>query len=113
MRISPEEPCEEFKRITVDEKPALVVWQTGTADALRGVDPDDFRATLEKGVAALHENGADVIFVNMQYSPRTESMIAAGVYAENMRWVALQQDVPLFDRFAIMKHWSELGTFDL
>ena len=40
-------------------------------------------------------------------------MIALGTYAENMRWVALQQEVPLFDRFSIMKLWSDLGTFDL
>jgi hypothetical protein len=30
-----------------------------------------------------------------------------------MRWVALQQEVPLFDRFSIMKLWADLGTFDL
>ena len=30
-----------------------------------------------------------------------------------MRWVALQQEVPLFDRFSIMKFWSDEGTFDL
>ena len=30
-----------------------------------------------------------------------------------MRWVALQQEVPLFDRFSIMRLWGDLGTFDL
>jgi hypothetical protein len=40
-------------------------------------------------------------------------MISITAYADNMRWVALQHDVPLFDRLALMKHWSELGTFDL
>ena len=44
---------------------------------------------------------------------RTESMIALGTYAEDMRWVALQHEVPLFDRLNIMKLWSGLGTFDL
>jgi hypothetical protein len=29
-----------------------------------------------------------------------------------MRWVALQQEIPLFDRFAVMKIWADLGTFD-
>ena len=57
--------------------------------------------------------GSDIILMNMQYSPRTESMIAIQAYADNMRLVAQQREVPLFDRFAIMKHWSELGTFDL
>ncbi len=104
---------QEFERILQEEKPALVIWQAGTADAMKGVDAEDFRATLEAGVETLHEGGADAVFVNMQYSPRTESMIADDVYGDNMRWVALHQQVPLFDRFAIMKQWSELGVFDL
>jgi hypothetical protein len=94
-------------------RPALIIWQTGTVDAIKGVDPEEFRATLDQGVEMLHTDGVDVVFMNMQYSPRTDSMISINAYAENMRWVALQHDVPLFDRFALMKHWTELGTFDL
>jgi hypothetical protein len=29
-----------------------------------------------------------------------------------MRWVAVQHEMPLFDRFAIMKLWADFGTFD-
>lgn len=100
-------------KIVLDGRPNLVIWQTGTVDAMRSVDPDEFRSTLEAGVVALQAAGVDVILVNMQYSPRTELMISVGPYAEAMRWVAQQHDVPLFDRLAIMKHWSEAGTFDL
>jgi hypothetical protein len=49
----------------------------------------------------------------MQYSPRTESTIGISAYAGNMVVVAHEYDVPLFDRLAIMKLWSELGTFNL
>jgi hypothetical protein len=94
-------------------KPALLVWQTGTVDAMLGIDPDQFSQALDKGVKMARTAGADVILINAQYSPRTESMIALGTYVEDMRWVALQQEVPLFDRFSIMKLWGELGTFDL
>lgn len=94
-------------------KPALVVWQTGTVDAMQAIDPDQFSQALDKGIHIARSAGADVVFINPQYSPRTESMIALGTYAENMRWVALQQEVPLFDRFSIMKVWADLGTFDL
>jgi len=94
-------------------KPALVVWQTGTVDAMQAVDPDQFSAALARGINIARSAGADVVLVNAQYSPRTESMIALGTYAENMRWVALQQEVPLFDRFSIMKLWADMGTFDL
>jgi hypothetical protein len=94
-------------------KPALVVWQTGTVDAMQAIDPDQFSQALGRGINTARSAGADVVFINPQYSPRTESMIALGTYAEDMRWVALQQEVPVFDRFSIMKLWADLGTFDL
>jgi hypothetical protein len=51
--------------------------------------------------------------MNMQYSPRTEAVISVAPYADAIRWVALEHGVNVFDRQAIMRHWSELGTFDL
>jgi GDSL-like Lipase/Acylhydrolase family len=95
------------------KKPTLVIWQTGTVDAMRSVDPDDFRAAVDQGVAALQNAGAEVVLVNLQYSPRTETMISASPYLDNMRVAAQQHDVPLFDRFAIMHHWQDQGDFDL
>lgn len=95
------------------KKPTLVVWQTGTVDAMRSVDPDDFRGAVDEGVVAMQKAGADVVLVNLQYSPRTETMISAPPYLDNMRVVAQQHDVPLFDRFAIMRHWNDAGDFDL
>jgi hypothetical protein len=102
-----------FDQIVDNAKPALVIWQTGTADAIRGVEPEAFSTALEEGVEALRAKHSDILFMNMQYSPRTDSVIAADSYADAMRFVALQHEVLLFDRFAIMRHWSEMGTFDL
>jgi hypothetical protein len=95
------------------KKPTLVVWQTGTVDAMRSIDPDDFRSALEAGVAAVQSAGADVVLMNLQYSPRTETMISAPPYLDNMRVVAQKHDVPLFDRFGIMHQWNDAGDFDL
>jgi ABC-type amino acid transport substrate-binding protein len=107
------EMAEGFEKILMEDKPVLVIWQSGTVDAITGADPEDYRATLDDGVDALHAGGADVILMNMQYSPRTESMIAIQAYADNMRLVSQQREVPLLDRFAIMRNWNESGTFDL
>lgn len=102
-----------LEKLLREGKPTLVIWQAGTFDAMSGVDPDDFRIAVEEGIEKLKAGGADVILMNMQYSPRTESMIALGPYADAMRIVTREQDVPLFDRFAIMRHWSDTGAFDL
>lgn len=102
-----------FVKLMEVKKPTLVVWQTGTVDALRSIDPDEFRAALDAGVAALQNAGADVVLMNLQYSPRTETMISVPPYLDNMRVVAQKYDVPLFDRFAIMHQWNDAGDFDL
>ena len=107
-----EEVAAGFAKLVEDKKPTLVIWQTGTVDAMRSIDPDDFRAAVADGVAALQKAGTDVILMNLQYSPRTESMISGPPYLDNMRVVAQQHDVPLFDRFAIMRQWNDSGDFD-
>ena len=112
-RMTTEDLAKGMEKMLADEKPDLVIWQTGTLDAIRRVDPDEFRAALDEGVETLHKGGVDVILMNMQYSPRTDIMVPLGPYADNMRHVAQQHEIPLFDRLAIMRHWSDTGAFDL
>jgi hypothetical protein len=113
VKKTAEEAAASFAKLMEGKKPTLVIWQTGTVDAMRSIDPDDFRSAVDEGVAALQNAGADVVLINMQYSPRTETMISVPPYLDNMRVVAQQHDVPLFDRFAIMRQWNEQGDFDL
>jgi hypothetical protein len=113
IKKTAEEVAPGLVKLVEAKKPTLVIWQTGTYDAIRSIDPDDFRGAVDEGVAALQNAGTDVILLNLQYSPRTETMTSVPPYLDNMRVVAQQHDVPLFDRFAIMRHWNESGDFDL
>jgi hypothetical protein len=113
VKKTAEEVASGFVKLLEDKKPILVIWQTGTVDAIRSIDPDEFRSAVGEGVAALQKAGTDVILVNLQYSPRTETMISAPPYLDNLRVVAQEHDVPLFDRFAIMQKWNDQGDFDL
>ena len=112
-RKAADEVVKDLPALLAAKKPALVIWQTGTVDAMRSVDPDDFRAAVDDGIAAMRSAGADVVLMNLQYSPRTETMISVPPYLDNMRAVAQEHDVPLFDRFAIMRQWNDNGDFDL
>jgi lysophospholipase L1-like esterase len=105
--------AQSLDKALLDRKPDLVVWQTGTVDAMRGVDPDSFRASLDDGIDHIIDAGADLILMNMQYSPRTETMISLSNYTDMMRVVARDRDVPLFDRREIMRYWNDNGNFDL
>lgn len=103
----------QFGRILADNRPSIVIWQTGTVDAIRGIDPEQLRVILSKGVDMIRAGGADPLFINMQYSPRTESMIAVSDYIDIMRIISQEKDVPLFDRYGIMRYWFDTRQFDL
>jgi lysophospholipase L1-like esterase len=105
--------AQALEKALLDRKPDLVIWQTGTVDAIRGVDPESFRASLDEGIDHTIDGGADLILMNMQYSPRTETMISLSNYADMMRVVARDREVPLFDRREIMRYWNDNGHFDL
>ncbi len=112
-RKTSEEVAVGFEKLVAERKPDLVVWQTGTVDAIRTTDPEEFRTALDDGIAILQKAGIDVVLVNLQYSPRTDLVMAVTPYIDSMRVVAQKMDVPLFDRFAIMRDWHETGDFDL
>jgi hypothetical protein len=116
VRAAPRRTVEELlphvQTLLSEIQPTLVIWQAGTADAYRGVDADDFADALRNGVSTVLRNGADIVLIDMQYSPRTDPLIDSESFRANMRWVADTTGVPLFSRYEIMRSWSESGAFD-
>jgi lysophospholipase L1-like esterase len=92
--------------------PTLVVWETGTADAVRSLEVDAFATALEAGLADLKNHRLDIVLVNMQYSRNTVSVINFEPYLEAMQHTADVDDIYLFRRFEMMKYWSENGVFN-
>ena len=112
MRQSSEDVAPDLAKLVKDGKPTLVIWQTGTIDAMRSIDPDDFRSALGDGIDALKAAGSDIVLMNPQYNPRMETLISLTTYLDNMRVAAQERNVPVFDRFNIMRMWSDNGDFD-
>jgi len=112
-RQTAEQMVEDIEKLVTDQKPNLVIWQTGTYEALRGTDPEQFRSAVSEGVQKLQSAGVDVVLMNMQYSPRTDSVVAVAAYVDGIRWVAREREVPVYDRLAVMRHWYDTGQFDL
>ena len=102
-----------FQSEVLPQKPTLVIWQTGTVDAVRSLNVDNFAAMLNTGVATLVAGGADVILVNPQYAARIELLINYDPYLSAFDLANSQTDATLFDRFRIMRNWVAKGTIDL
>lgn len=102
-----------FPTEVLTQKPDLVIWQTGTVDAVRSLKVDNFASTLNAGISTLSAGNADVILVNPQYAARIELLINYDPYLSAMDLAATQTDATLFDRFRIMRHWVAKGAIDL
>ncbi len=104
---------ERIAREVVPLRPALVVWQTGSADAVRGIAPMEFASAVERGIGLLHDKGIDVLLIDSQFSPRASLLVNTDAYRDAVRWNARRFDVPLFKRYDTMHHWWSNETFDL
>jgi hypothetical protein len=94
-------------------KPTLVIWETGTMEAVRGTDVEEFRQTVQTGIDKLRAAGVEVVLMTMQFSRATEAVIHFGHHVAVMRELADVNDLPLFRRRGIMRHWAESGALDL
>jgi acyl-CoA thioesterase-1 len=99
-----------FERDVFSFRPDLVVWQLGTNDVAWGGHADDqLSSKVVQGVRALKASGADVILMDLQFSP----MVLASSYYSKMQTivsdVAQQEGVGLFSRFALMRKSVDAG----
>jgi acyl-CoA thioesterase-1 len=111
-RQTAQEEADRFPQDVFAENPVMAIWETGTAEAVRGIDVDAFTATLEAGIAALRARHIEVVLIDMQFSRRTASVIGFDRYLDAMHRLADLDEVALFRRFEIMKSWSETGAFN-
>jgi hypothetical protein len=112
-RQTAKQVLERLDRDILPLKPNLVIWETGTMEAVRGADVDGFRETVWAGIDELRAAGVEVVLMNMQFSRETDAIIHFQPYLIAMRQVADAHEVPLFRRRGIMRYWAENGLLDL
>ncbi len=91
----------------------LVIWQTGTVEAVRNIPSGTFYETLADGSAAITQAGADLILVDPQFSRFLHANTDLDPYTQSMQEIAAQPDTILFHRFELMRYWVGEGQIDL
>jgi hypothetical protein len=103
---------DRFERDVFGVGPALVIWETGTNEAVRGIDVEEFKATLQAGTETLRNRGIDVMLMDMQFARGSAAVLPFEEYLNALRRVADVSEVPLFRRYDMMRYWAETGVFD-
>ena len=106
-----DDAAEMMKRLqteVIDMKPDLVIWQAGTNAVLRNIDPAETAQLVQDGVTRIQATGADVVLVDLQYSPRvTEHQENASKMVKLLSRVAQLRHIGVFPRFEVMRQWHE------
>jgi acyl-CoA thioesterase-1 len=100
---------EEFARKPAD----LVLWQTGTVEAARGLEVDEMVEALHGGLDLVKAAGGDAVLIDPQFSRFLRANANVDAYREALRLVAAAHGVPLFRRYELMRYWAENDTVDL
>lgn len=102
-----------LKEALRQETPALVVWQAGTVELSRGMDPHEMTEVMREGLEAIRRAGADLIVMDQQYSRFLRANANVEPYRDRLRLLAASGGAALFPRYDLMRHWVEVGALDL
>lgn len=91
----------------------LVLWQTGTVEAVRNSPPGEFAQTLSSGAEAIEAAGADLVLIDPQYSRFLQTNSNLDPYTQALQQTASMPGVLLFRRFDLMRAWANAGQIDL
>jgi acyl-CoA thioesterase-1 len=92
---------------------ALVLWQTGTVEAVRGLRPDSLHAALEAGVLHIRARGGDTVLIDPNYSRALRANTEIDPYMQVLRQVAGLPGVVLFPRYELTRDWVQRGELDV
>lgn len=91
----------------------LVLWQTGTVEAVRGLRPDGMLEVLHAGAELVRNAGGDLVLIDPQFSRFLRANTDLDPYEGVLQQVATMPGVALFHRFDLMRTWANDGRIDL
>ena len=106
------EEAEDFDRRLPDvigDRPDLVIFQTGTNDAIRSVPLARFEELTRKGIEVFHKAGSDVVLMEPQYCRAIEDAPDFMAYIERVRKLGANYGLPVIRRYELMKAWLASG----
>jgi lysophospholipase L1-like esterase len=96
-----------FDKAVLAAKPDLVLWQLGTNSVIRDHMFTDHGLAISEGLNKIRSIGADIVLIDPQFAPRVIAKPEAEHMVELIAATAKRENVDLFRRFEVMKHWHD------
>jgi acyl-CoA thioesterase-1 len=99
---------QRFDSAVIAAKPDLVLWQLGTNSVIRDHKLTDHGAMIHAGLAKIRAVGADIVLIDPQFAPKVIAKPEAESMVALISATAKREDVDLFRRFDVMRHWRDV-----
>jgi acyl-CoA thioesterase I len=109
--VNGEETADMMARFDKDvfaAHPQLVLWQVGTNSVLRDRPLQPHAEQMQKGIDELKASGADVVLIDLQYSPKVIAASETPDMIDQIAAASKEKNVDLFRRFAQMRDWHDV-----
>ena len=97
-----------FDKSVLAEQPDLVVWQLGTNTVIRHHRIRPMAPLLTDGVERIKDSGADIVLMDPQFAPKVIVEPNAGRMVDLIEAAAKAENISVFHRFEVMRHWREV-----
>lgn len=102
-----------LKRELAAHRYDLVLWQTGTVEAVHGLRPDSLRNQLQEGAEAVAQADADLVLIDPQFSRFLRANVDLSPYETVLQQMTGTAGVTLFHRLDLTQTWVGNGQIDL
>lgn len=96
-----------------EARPALVLWQAATVEAVRGTDVQEMTEALRAGAERIRATGADLVWMDPQWSRFLRANADVESYRDALRAAAAGTGAGLISRYDLMRAWAEAETVDV
>jgi hypothetical protein len=90
----------------------LVLWQTGTVEAIRGMRPALMRQALRQGLDVIHAAGGSLVLLDPQFTRALRANTDVEPYETELQQVAALPGAALFHRYELTRFWVLQGRID-
>jgi lysophospholipase L1-like esterase len=114
--IGGEEAGDMVRRLDQDVLRAgadLAIWQLGTNSVTREHDLVRFEQVVRGGLERIRRAGIDLLLMDLQYAPKVTVHPQHLEMERRIDALAAEGAVPVFHRFALMRHWIASGQLTL
>ena len=102
-----------FDRDVFAAHPDLVIWQLGTNTVLRDSAIEPMRELVKAALQQLRQANIDVVLMDLQYAPMVLTHPGYDEMEHTLSLIGKEEDVPIFPRFAVMRHWVSADKIDM